>query len=215
MSEAPPNDAVATNPEPSAVRTRLTKSGRPRRKPGPPKGVRFGGKQKGTKNKATIAREEAEARELALLREAEAARRAVQDAEIQKATGRPPISGKEALIQLVGVYMALTAFYQPTAPLRVVDGKIVSANPNYDEGMFRYYSSMAKEAASALAPFQHPRYSAMMVGASVVTKVEVTGGMPEDFEPPVPAGEVIDLKPGTVISAEDPAPAPPPKAVNE
>jgi hypothetical protein len=194
----------------------LTKDGRPRKKTGPPKGTRVGGKKRGSKNKRTLAREAAAARELELLRQAEEARRAALAEEVAKATGKAPVSGKEALIQLVSAYMGLTAFYQPVQPMvRGADGKITCANPNYDEERFRYYSAMAKETAIGLAPFQHPRYSAVVVGASVVTKVEVTGGMPDDFAPPIPDGQVVELVAGAIINAEDEAPPAllPPKAV--
>jgi hypothetical protein len=168
------------------------------------RGRKTGGRKPGTPNKATVERKERGAREIAGLEAIERARKEMLAAEIEKATGRPPATGKEVLINLVTAYMGLAAFYQPTAPLKrdPVTKEVTSANTNYDEAMFRHYSAMAKEAAAALTPFQHPRYSAVVVGASVVTKVHVTGGMPNDFEPPA-SGEVIDLKPGTIITADD------------
>ena len=180
----------------------LTRDGKPRRKPGVAKGRRPGGRKKGTKNKARVERERKAAQAIAEVELIENARKEMLAAEVEAATGKPPITGKEALIQLVSVYMGLTAFYQPTAPLRYDAEKkrMVSANPNYDEAMFRHYSAMAKEAATALTPFQHPRYSAMMIGASVVTKVEITGGLPDDFAP----SSSGPISPGTIISAEDP-----------
>jgi hypothetical protein len=200
-AQDPPSGAPKSADAPWGLR----RDGKPKRKPGVAKGRRPGGRKKGTKNKARVARERKAAQEIAELELIETARKAMLAAEVEAATGKPPITGKEALIQLVSVYMGLTAFYQPTAPLRYDPAlkRMVSANPNYDEAMFRHYSAMAKEAATALTPFQHPRYSAMMVGASVVTKVKVEGGMKDDFVPPVPDGVVLDLKPGTIITAED------------
>lgn len=166
-------------------------------------GERRGGRQKEAKNKATLVREAAAARELELLRQVEELRREITEANVKAETGKAPLTGKEALINLVSVYMSLTGFYGPKPPLSrdPVTGKVTSSNANYDEQAFRYYSAMAKEAAAALTPFQHPRYSAVVVGASVVTKVEVMGGMPDDFSTPL--APLIDLKPGDVVTAED------------
>lgn len=57
------------------------------------------------------------------------------------------------------------------------------------------------DCAKALAPFESPRFSAVMVGASVVNKIEVVGGMPDDFAPPVEGK--VELAPGTIITADD------------
>ncbi len=64
---------------------------------------------------------------------------------------------------------------------------------------FERWAMHAVEAARALAPFQSPRFSAVMVGASVVNKIEVVGGMPDDFAAP----KEIELAPGTIITADD------------
>jgi hypothetical protein len=208
-----PPEAPGRPTEALPVAPKLTKAGRPRKKTGPPKGVRPGGKQKGSKNKATLAREKQVREELERLKAQEAAAQAAIAAEVEKATGKPPVSGKDVLIQLVSVYMGLTALYQPWAQWSVVNGVRTNSNPNYDEAMFRHYSAMAKETAAVLTPFQHPRYSAMVVGASVVTKVEIDGGFPSDFRAPVGLGTVLPAL--TVISAEDEEPPALPKVVNE
>lgn len=208
-----PPEVPGSPAEVSPVALRLTKAGRPRKKTGPPKGTRPGGRRKGTPNRARVAREKKAIEDLERLKAQEEAAKVSIAAEIEKATGKPPVSGKDVLIQLVSVYMGLTALYQPWAQWSVANGVKTNSNPNYDEAMFRHYSAMAKETAAVLTPFQHPRYSAMVIGASVVTKVQIEGGMPDDFRP---AGPTLDLKPLTIITADEPEPpAVLPKAVGE
>jgi hypothetical protein len=49
-----------------------------------------------------------------------------------------------------------------------------------DLDKFREWATLAIECAKALAPFQSPRLSALAVGAAVVNKIEVVGGLPDD-----------------------------------
>lgn len=58
----------------------------------------------------------------------------------------------------------------------------------------------AHEAAVAAAPYHHARLSALMVGSAVVTKIEVTGGMPDEFAAPAVEGPIL---PGTIVTADD------------
>jgi hypothetical protein len=206
MSEIPP-----TPPE-----------AKPRRKPGPPKGfrrgVKSGGRVKGTPNRVTL-----EARERARVDQERIAELERQAAGAKDEITRTQLAGKKLMkdiaFDFAAVFAGLAAFYQPVAPLRYdpIQKRVISANPNYDEAKFNQYATLAKDTAIAAAKYQSPSYSAVMVGASVVTKVEISGGLPDDYAPPVPAGQVIDLKPGMegVISAEDEAPPELPKAVNE
>lgn len=145
-------------------------------------------RHKGSKNKATIERELMAAREI----EAEAAARVRGQTPIKKL-------GKEVLEDFTNLYAGMAAYYQPYP---ASSGR---TNPNADEKKFREYSMLAVQTAAALAPFQSPRLSAVAVGAAIVSKVEVVGGMPNDFAPPVPAksGEVIEFKPGTVLTPDD------------
>jgi hypothetical protein len=190
-------------------------------------GKKTGGRTKGTKNKATISKLEAAQMERERLAEIERlTSTGTKEAAAAVATAGMK-RGKDVLAELMGKYMQLAALYQPWPNWNVrVDesgnaikdknGKpvIVNANPNYDEARFDKYSGMAKEAAGLVAPFHDPRYSAMMVGATVVTKIEVVGGLPDDFRPP--AGP-IDLKPGIVLTPDDiiDVPLTSAKAVNE
>jgi len=66
---------------------------------------------------------------------------------------------------------------------------------------FREWAALAVECARALAPFESPRFSAVVIGATVVTKVVVEGGMPDDF-----AAAPIPLEPGTVVRADEATP---------
>ncbi len=64
---------------------------------------------------------------------------------------------------------------------------------------FERWALHSAECARALAPFQSPRLSAVAIGAAMVNKIEVTGGMPDDFAPP----KDKELAPGTIITADD------------
>jgi len=203
MSEPPktpaPGPEKPQDPQSDAPRG-LTKFGVPRKKPGPPKGVRVGGRRKGDKNKTTIEREERDR----LIREAAAAA-LTKDTVIETLDRKnTPDSrrAKKVLETFMELFAGMAATHQPLPPGQVLSpADVTRRQPN--PALFKEYATLAIDAAKALAPFQDPRYSAMIVGASIVTKVQVEGGMPNDFAPPVPAGEVIDLKPGTVINAED------------
>lgn len=139
----------------------------------------------GSKNKTTLEREELARREL----EAQAAV-AVQ--------ARVPAKklGKEILDDFANLFAGMAAMYQPWPAS-------MGKNPHEDLKKFDFYSDKAIQAASALAPYQSPRLSAVAIGAAVVNRVEVTGGMPDDFAPPAPAGQVIEFKPGTVLTPAD------------
>lgn len=174
---------------------------------GSKKGERRGGKRRGSKNKATIERE-TQAR-LDQERVAELERMAAQGAT---AIGVANLAGKKLMKQiafdLAELFAGLTAYYQPV-PAR--DGTL-TGNPNYNEAKFLQYATLAKDTAISAAAYQSPRYSAVVIGATVVTKVKVEGGMPDDFVPPMkdvtpaPEGDQpkrIEFAPGTIITAED------------
>ena len=82
--------------------------------------------------------------------------------------------------------------------------RTVNDNPNYNEALFEKYAVLAKDTALGAAGYESPKLSAVMVGAAVVNKVEITGGMPDEFEPPIPGR--VEFEPGTIISAEDETP---------
>lgn len=151
---------------------------------------------KGAKNKKTIEREERERLRI------ENAKLFSEQEKIAAATGtvvaKVPIRklGKEVLDDLTQLFMGMAAFFQKWPAER---GK----NPNEDEAKFKEYAMLAMQAAGTLAPYQSPRLSAVAIGAAVVNKIEIDGGMPDDFAPPVPKGEVVEFKPGAIITAEE------------
>jgi hypothetical protein len=185
------------------------KDGTPNKKPGPPKGVRLGGRQKGARNKAIIEREERER----LIRTAAAAATLTQQVTDEVALRKGTPDSKRAKLVLenfMELFAQMAARAQP-----LPEGMAVPQGRMPDPVAFDKYSKLAVDTAGVLAPFQDPRYSAVMVGQTQVTKVTVSGGMPDEFSGP--GSEYIELKATEVVSAEDPVPLPvsTPKAVNE
>jgi hypothetical protein len=202
---------------------------RPKGKRGPPRGrPQAGGRKPGQRNKATLAKEEAARIERERLEQIDALAKGGTPEAIAAVRTAGVKRGKDVLSELMVAFMGLTAMFQPWPnwvpkvdkngqPVLDQNGEPVmrNANPNFDEARFDKYSSRALMAAAAVAPFHDPRYSAMMVGATVVNKIEVVGGMPDDFKAPAQ----VEFKPGTVITPDDVVDVPPeparPKAVNE
>jgi hypothetical protein len=176
---------------------------RPRKKPGPPKGVRYGGKKKGSKNKKTLEREKAQQleRERAELE----AKAAASGSDVDKARAQAHKLMKDVGMDMTRLAAGLAAYYQPY-PQWVADGLggMKNANPNYDEPRFRYYLEMSLQGARDFAGFESPKLAAHLVQQQVVRKVEVTGGMPDEFAAPV-EGQVA-FEPGDLVSAEDGVP---------
>ena len=189
---------------------KLTKDGRPQKKRGPPKGK--GGRKPGIKNKKTLEIE----RLKRVAREAAAAAVA-KDAAIEalERKGMPDSRrAKKVLENFMELFAGMAAVSQPLPPGMTVP----PPGRKPDDAKFDKYAALAVDAAKALAPFQDPRYSAVIVGATVVTKIKVEGGMPDDFKPSVEL-EGAALPALTVITAEDDppegeesAPLPPPRA---
>jgi predicted NBD/HSP70 family sugar kinase len=179
-------------------------------------GERRGGRKKGVKNKATLERQARAAADLAKIAELERLAEGAKD-EVQRAAIAGKKLMKDIAFDFAALFASMAAYYQPQ-PV-IVNGRVVSleGNPNADEAKFDRYSVLAAQTSIQAAKYQSPSFSAMVVGASVTTKVVVEGGMPNDFDPPAPRGEILDLKPLTVITAdEEPeAPAILPKAVGE
>ena len=152
-----------------------------------------GGRPPGSKNQSTIEREE-QAR-LAAERLAEVDRlRAEGASDVVAAAKTAGVKlATDVLRDFMQLFAGLAAYYQP-----VPEDRVVPAGRKPDEALFRVYAMAAKETAKDLAPYESPRLSAVMVGAAIVNKVEVVGGMPDDFEAP----SSIDLTPGTVITPD-------------
>lgn len=74
--------------------------------------------------------------------------------------------------------------------------------PAADMGFMEKALDKACEAAKDSAPYHHARLSAMVVGASVTTKIEVVGGMSDDEFATEQAQLPAEILPGMVIEAE-------------
>ncbi len=185
---------------------------RPKKKTGPPKGTRIGGRARGTKNKVTLEREATARAEMAAQirkEQEESAQRlaaagvASPEAAREIVERTPDKLMKEIAFDFAKLFAGMAAFYQPFPQWsRDGSGKLKNANPNYDERLFREYAVLAKDTALGAAAYQSPKLSAVMVGQQIVNHVEVTGGMPDEFEPPT-VGTAVEFQPGDIVSAED------------
>lgn len=161
----------------------------------PPEARRSRGRPPGAKNQKTLERErkaELEKRRLALLDGATAGEQALVKAET---TGVK--LGKDVLREFMQVFAGLAAVAQPLPP-----GMQAQPGMTPDPATFEKWATLAVDTAAKLAPFESPKFSAVMIGATTINRVEVTGGMPDDFAAPlgVPAGQ---LAAGTIIEAEE------------
>jgi hypothetical protein len=104
----------------------------------------------------------------------------------------------EVLRDFMQLFAGMAAMYQP-----IPEGKQPLPGRKPDETLFRVYATLAKDTAKDLAPYEAPRLSAVMVGAAIVNRVEVVGGMPDDFAPPVEGK--VEFEPGTVITPDEDA----------
>jgi len=147
------------------------------------------GRKPGSKNKATIEREAQVA----------ADRKRIEEIERLRATGASEVVAaaqtagvklmKDIAFDFAQLFAGLAAFYQPYPSWgRDALGKPVNANPNYDEAKFEKYATLATHVALGAAPYQSPRLSAVMVGAAVVTEIEMTGGLPDEEDGGLNAG---------------------------
>jgi hypothetical protein len=195
MSETPPKAPEPVPGEPSAETA-------PSKRPGKtPKGVRYGGRAKGVPNKKTVEREERER----IAREAAAnAVAAEAAAEVLERKGTPDTKrAKKVLENFMELFAGMAAVYQPLAPGQRLEDlpPAIAAGRQPDEAKFDKYATLAVETAHKVAPFQDPRYSAMVIGASIVTKIKVEGGMSDDFKPPEISNAPLPAL--TIIAAED------------
>jgi len=157
------------------------------------------GRPKGARNKSTIERLERER----LARENAANPKLAESHALAAATVMATHAkklGKEILEDFALLFAGMAASYQPWP---ATAGK----NPNENEAKFEKYAMLAVQAARDLAPYQSPRLAAVMVGQALVSKVEVVGGMPDDFQAPAlpvePDGKVQPIAPGTIITADE------------
>lgn len=164
-----------------------------------PKGP--GGRKKGGKNKNTIERE-AQARlenertqrlrdELRRLDEERGTDSITTEIAAAKTAGVK--LAKDVLRDIMQITVGRAALFQPWPEAK---GR---KNPNEDVPEFYRNLELAIDVAKALVPFESPRLSAVMVGAAIVTEIEVTGGLPDDQDGGLNASIVtIDNSPETV-----------------
>jgi hypothetical protein len=149
-------------------------------------GKKSGGRTKGTPNKATVERK-------LLAEQAMAASKAMENPEVRAAVAGIEGTkvavrklGKDILDEFANVLAGAAAFYQP-----------IPGNPNADPTLFKEYARLAVDAADRAAAYQSPKLSAVMVGAVVVQKIKIEGGLPD-----------LDQAPETIDATANP-PEPP------
>lgn len=183
------------------------------------------GRPRGGKNKATIERDAQAAlvqERLAEIARLEAA--GVNAAEAAKQTTGSKLM-KDVAVDFAKLFTNIATHYQPYPgwhPLIEADrtspnaGKpvmnprtgqpvMVNDNANFDEAKFKEWSALALQAALGAAPYQSPRFSAMMIGATVVQQIEVVGGLPDEDEGAI-EGEAVAVV--EEPKSEDPVPLP-------
>jgi hypothetical protein len=116
---------------------------------GPQKGQRFGGRKKGTPNKATTER-------LIIAAEVEKRRTA-------KAVGRERELGVEKLAKLGDIAEGAAALVRPTSPQEIAAG--VPPNPQGNLSEFREWIRLAGTLAKWRAEYETPKLMAMAIAA--------------------------------------------------
>ena len=142
-------------------------------------GERRGGRPKGSRNKATLERLEAERVEKQIQAEvakraqnAESARRIAEEA---RAAGRK--LANEVLDEFMQLFAGMAAYYQPHPTKKT---------GHEDPAQFKEFARLTVETAKALAPFQSPTYKA----------IEVRAPAPE------PVAKIINAE--NVVAIDDP-----------
>lgn len=168
-----------TDEDPDGPRTDVREDDAPSPPPKPKLTGRGGpgrgqGRKKGVPGRATIERELRKARAMAeqALQDAARARDAV--AAVHAAKGAGQKLAKEVLEEFMMLFASMAAAHQPLPA-----GMPVPAGRSPDERKFKEYAVLARDTAKELAPFQSPRFSAVMVGESGPVQVEVVGGLPD------------------------------------
>ena len=134
------------------------------------KGERRGGRQLGTRNKASLEKERIAA---------EIAARTMADARV---AGKK--LAKEVLEEFMFLFAGMAAHYQPTPP------HLPQQNVNASETKFLQYAELAVTAAKSLAPYQSPTFKA----------VQVSSGPIDPPTQPGDNAKVINLKDAKKIS---------------
>src|SRR5512147_1620061 len=122
------------------------------------KGMRPGGRSKGTPNKLTVQKTE-EAR-----------------IAVERARGSGVKLGKEVLEEFMMLFAGMAAAYQPLPP-----GMAAPSGRMPDENRFLVYAKLTVGTAKALADFQSPKFKAIMVAAAPGGGTGIDQKTPEDF----------------------------------
>lgn len=137
------------------------------------------GRPKGAKSRKTIERE----RVKQLERERLEALEKLAATPVDKAVAVNRKLMKEIGFDLTQLAAGLAAFYQPHPSWhRDQSGKLINANPNYDEGKFRYYMEQAMAGARDFSAYESPKLSAVLVGGAVSNEFTMTGGLPDEAD---------------------------------
>ena len=140
------------------------------------KGMRFGGRQKGTPNRKTVAALRAQ-------RIAEQAQ-----AEVDKAKAAKVKLGKDVLEDYMGAFHNLSVFYQR----RIAEQLAKNLEPDpKDIAAFEKWGGLTATTAKNLAEFQSPKFKAIAVLAPPPSPVPPANGAP---------GKVIDLTDAVALS---------------
>lgn len=153
-------------------------------------GERRGGRQLGAKNKTTIERENQARLEVDRARMIDEARAANASEVVTQAKAAGVKLAKDILEDFMRLFAGMAAIHQP-----LPDGVEIPPGRKPDPEKFLAFAKLAVSTASDLAPYQSPKLSAVMVGAAVVTEIEIVGGLPDEED-------------GGLYAAEDPAPDP-------
>jgi hypothetical protein len=104
------------------------------------KGTRYGGRTRGTPNRATVERTE------------------IARLEVERARGRKVKLGKEVLEEFMMLFAGMAAQYQP-----IPAGMAIPQGRTPDEPKFIEYATLTVKTAKDLADFQSPKFKAIMV----------------------------------------------------
>jgi hypothetical protein len=160
------------------------------------KGERWGGRQKGTPNRRTVARVQ--------IYLEEQQREAENLPALPPPTTPPKPLPKRMQEQIASVSQnSFDAYEQQQQLAKIALTQVQEqwkhhGTAEFNSGKLTEAIRLADKMLTGLLPYCKPRLSAMLVGGQVVTKIEVTGGMPDEWANPP---NVVEFPAGTVIEA--------------
>jgi len=172
----------------------------PRTNRGAKPGEYRGGRKSGTRNKRTVVKEHL----LDALKAPEF--KELIGEIITEQPQRPDTPARKKAVDIMAEFLPAIASHAARLQNKLVElvtGGAAAAEVAVAQEAFNKAAELLFTAGGKVAPYESPRFSAVIVGAAVVNKIEVVGGMPDDFAPPK---DVNAIAPGTIIEA-DVAPA--------